>query len=363
MTGRGIDQVLPHPSDPELHEAYVKSAWEYVELARHRRTFSYPVNFSYIWGTAMEEWAKRLPDLRVTNLETSITRSTNYWKGKGIHYKMHPGNIPVLNEARIDCCCLANNHILDWEYSGLEETLVSLKQCGLKSAGAGRNLAEASAPFICDRGRTRILVFSYGAESSGIPAKWAATETEPGVNMLEDLSQKTFDRVKAHIETTARPDDFIIISIHWGGNWGYRISAAEIEFAHRLIDEAGADVIHGHSSHHVKAIEVYKGRLVLYGCGDFVNDYEGIGGFEEFRGDLNLMYFASFDSSSGRLICLEMVPTKMEAFKVVRASRLDAEWLLATLNRECGKFCATFELSDKNDFNSPSLIMHSHALQ
>ena len=61
------------------------------------------------------------------------------------------------------------------------------------------------------------------------------------------------------------------------------------EFAHRLIEAGGVDIIHGHSPHHVKAIEVYCGKLILYGCGDFLDDYEGISGQKYFRSDLGLI--------------------------------------------------------------------------
>ena len=84
-----------------------------------------------------------------------------------------------------------------------------------------------------------------------------------------------------------RPCDVIVASIHWGGNWGYRTRDEEIRFAHQLI-EHGIAVVHGHSSHHVKTAEIHSDRLVLYGCGDFVNDYEGISGYEVFRSDLRL---------------------------------------------------------------------------
>ena len=108
MTGRCIDQVLPHPSDPELHEPYVRHAQEYVRLARQQgRRFPYRVDSPYIWGDATEEWEQRSPDLRVINLETSITTSDLFWPGKGVHYRMHARNVPVLRTAKIDCCCLA----------------------------------------------------------------------------------------------------------------------------------------------------------------------------------------------------------------------------------------------------------------
>ncbi|MFP3607435.1 CapA family protein, partial [Paraburkholderia sp. SIMBA_053] len=85
--------------------------------------------------------------------------------------------------------------------------------------------------------------------------------------------------------------DIVIVSIHWGENFDFDIPTSQRYFAHELIDSAGADLVHGHSSHHVKGIELYRGKLVLYGAGDFINDYEGIGGQEAFRSDLALMYF------------------------------------------------------------------------
>lgn len=67
-----------------------------------------------------------------------------------------------------------------------------------------------------------------------------------------------------------------IPALGWG-NWGYGVTRRTREFAHELLDHAGVDLIHGHSSHHPLGIEVYRDKLILYGCGDFINDYEGIG--------------------------------------------------------------------------------------
>jgi poly-gamma-glutamate capsule biosynthesis protein CapA/YwtB (metallophosphatase superfamily) len=72
-------------------------------------------------------------------------------------------------------------------------------------------------------------------------------------------------------------------------------------FAHQLI-EHGIAVVHGHSSHHVKTAEIHSDRLVLYGCGDFLNDYEGISGYEVFRSDLRLMYLPAMDPRRGQLV-------------------------------------------------------------
>lgn len=118
MVGRGIDQILPHPGDPAIHESYMKSALGYVELAeRTSGPIPRPADWAYIWGNALGELRRMAPDLRVINLETSITRSDEYWRNKGINYRMNPKNMAVLTTAGIDYCSLANNHVLDWGYS------------------------------------------------------------------------------------------------------------------------------------------------------------------------------------------------------------------------------------------------------
>lgn len=69
MTGRGIDQVLPHPNDPILYEPYMNSAMGYVDLAEMMNgPLARPVDFSYVWGDALEELARVSPDVRIINL-------------------------------------------------------------------------------------------------------------------------------------------------------------------------------------------------------------------------------------------------------------------------------------------------------
>ncbi|HEX9877896.1 MAG TPA: CapA family protein, partial [Gammaproteobacteria bacterium] len=139
MLGRGIDQILPHPSSPVLYEGYVRSALDYVALAeRTNGPIPRAVPFSYVWGDALDELDRRKPDLRIINLETAVTRSDRP-ELKGINYRMNPANLPCVGAAGIDCCVLANNHVLDWGREGLLETLDAVKQAGIKTAGAGRD--------------------------------------------------------------------------------------------------------------------------------------------------------------------------------------------------------------------------------
>lgn len=336
MIGRGIDQVLPHSCHPLLHEPYVKNAKVYVELAEALNgPIQKPVSFSYIWGAALEELERVSPDIRLINLETSITKSEDYCVDKAIHYRMNPENIACIAAAQIDCCSLANNHVLDWGYSGLEETLATLKAADIHFSGAGQNLETAEIPAIVEIPKKgRMIIFSFGIESSGIPPEWGAKKHNPGVNLLSNLSDREIQYIRKTIISVKRSGDIATASIHWGSNWGFDIPQEQVEFAHKLIDIAGIDLIHGHSSHHVKGIEIYRDRLIVYGCGDFIDDYEGIQGHEWFRGNLGLMYFATIEPSTGRLIRLQMIPTKIERFKVNRASKSDTLWLIDTLNRE-----------------------------
>src|SRR5881227_2797261 len=333
MTGRGIDQALSHPVNPILYEPYVRDAREYVALAEKANgLIPRPLSTDYIWGDALRELERARIDLRIANFETAITSAEAPWPEKGIHYRMHPQNIGCLASAKISAGALANNHVLDWGYDGLSETLKTLDAAGIAHAGAGNDAEDAMQPAALDTaGNGRLLLFSFGSRTSGIPEDWKATSISPGVNLLDGFSETTAARAADQMRAYQQPGDLIIASIHWGSNWGYEIPRDQIAFAHRLIEE-GIAIVHGHSSHHVKAIEVFKGRLILYGCGDFLTDYEGISGYEMFRGDLALMYLIELDSRGGELLSARLVPMHMRRFRLERTSAADAGQLCDLLN-------------------------------
>jgi poly-gamma-glutamate synthesis protein (capsule biosynthesis protein) len=344
MTGRGIDQILPQPCDPVLHESYATSALHYVRLAEEANgPIPRHVAPSYVWGAALDELSRTPAHARIINLETSITRSATFVP-KGINYRMSPENAACLAAAGVDCCALANNHVLDWSRAGLLDTLDSLDKLRIKYAGAGRDLAEASAPAVLatDSG-SRVVIFAFASVTSGVPPDWAATPERAGVNLLSDLSETTIARIAEHVMQVRRPGDVIVLSIHWGPNWGYDIPMEQTRFARALLDRAPVSIIHGHSSHHPKAIELYRNRLILHGCGDFLNDYEGITGHEQFRDDLALMYFADIDPGSADTVALTMAPLQIRRFQLVAASRADVDWLQRSLDRESRRFGARVE--------------------
>jgi poly-gamma-glutamate synthesis protein (capsule biosynthesis protein) len=294
MTGRGVDQILRSPVDPAIREPVVQSALDYVALAE-RASGPIPRQAApeYVWGEAPGEIDRERPDVRLINLETAVTTSARR-APKGINYRMSPANASCLRAARIDCCVLANNHVLDWGAAGLEETLRVLHAAGIRTAGAGRILA------------------------------------------------------------LRRAGDLVVVSIHWGGNRGYEVSREERAFAHRLIDRGAADLVHGHSSHHPGPVEIRRERAILYRCGDLLNDYEGISGYEGYRPELALLYFATLDAVTGALRALRLAPVRIRRFRLERADGADAEWLAATLDRESRGFGTRIELG-------PDGRLHVHA--
>jgi poly-gamma-glutamate capsule biosynthesis protein CapA/YwtB (metallophosphatase superfamily) len=336
MTGRGMDQILAYPCAPQIFEEYCKSALDYITLAeRVNGPIKTPVAWDYIWGEALDELSRRKPDARIVNLETAIT-SSGAPEPKGINYRMNLANIAALTVARLDACVLSNNHVLDWGVGGLLDTLEAVRGAGILTAGAGRNLAEASAPAIIQvTPSCRVLVFGLGLDTGGIPPFWAATQHRPGVNFLCDLSQETAQALASEVLSRRQPGDIAVISIHWGSNWGYHIAPEQKDFARTLIDLGACDILHGHSSHHARAIEIYRRKLILYGCGDFINDYEGIREHEEFRGNLLPMYLANIGECDGTLDTLEIILFKMSRFCLRRAPREDVQWFQSRMNDVC----------------------------
>ncbi|HUL99227.1 MAG TPA: CapA family protein, partial [Mycobacterium sp.] len=229
-----------------------------------------------------------------------------------------------------DVCVLANNHILDFGTDGLADTLRVLADAEIPCAGAGLDAEQAHRPVVTETDGGRVICVAAGMKSSGVPGSWAATENRPGVAFVSDMSKRTATEIADGALALKRAGDVAVASLHWGSNWGYDIDSSQRHFAHHLID-GGIDVVYGHSSHHPRPIEVYRGKLILYGCGDLVNDYEGIGGYHAYRGELRLMYFVSVDPASGRLIALRMVPMREVSMRLQRAARGDAEWMRTTL--------------------------------
>ncbi len=340
MTGRGIDQVQAHPGDPALAEPLVRDARDYVRLAEAvNGHVPAPVAPDYIWGEALAAIAQRHPDVRIVNLETAITSRGRPWPDKGVHYRMHPANIGCLSAARIDACALANNHVLDWGPDGLAQTVDTLQRAHIRSAGAGSNAEAAGAPAVLPlAGGARLLVFAWATPDSGVPSEWRATPQRPGIALLNGLDETAAQQVAAQVTRWRRDGDRVLVSMHWGGNWGVEVPQAHQQFSRRLIELGAADLVHGHSSHHPRPVEVYHGRLILYGCGDLINDYEGIASQRNYDPSAVCLYFARISLASGALLQLEIVPMQLRRLQLVKADAAARRSLQSLFEHDAARF-------------------------
>ncbi|MFC0449570.1 CapA family protein [Rhodococcus jostii] len=347
MTGRGVDQILPFAGDPELRERCVRDAREYVALAEKRNgSIPRPVGFEWPWGEALRVLDEAAPDARVINLETTVTTCARF-VSKGINYRMHPSNVGVLAVARIDVCVLANNHILDFGAGGLEDTLDALDRSGVRTVGAGRAAAQAWSPAVVHAGTgSRLVIWAAGMSSSGVSPHGAAGGSRPGVAYLSEPTRAEADRVLDRTRLMRRDTDVVVVSLHWVSNWGYDVPDAYVEFAHRLVD-GGVDVVFGHSSHHPRPIEIYRGHPIFYGCGDLINDYEGIRGHERYRDDLRLLYLVVLDARTHELLELRMVPMRSRQMQLHRTPTGDTEWLRRVIDEISRGFGTRIDAADE----------------
>src|SRR5260370_2690211 len=273
------------------------------------------------------------PDVRLIILETSITTSGEFARGKAVQCGMSPGNAGCVAAAGRDACARANNHVLDFGPRGLADTVQALWAAGLRAVGAGPDgeaaRRRAAVPV---RGDGSVASVSGGTAGAGSRAGGAAAPTRPGINRLPGLSPATADDLLAQVQAAKRPGDIAVVSIHWGSNWGYRVDADQVRFARRLID-GGVDVVHGHSSHHPRPIEVFRGKLILYGCAHCIHDYQRVTGHRAYRDDLRLLYFVSLDPGTGQLAALRMAPMRARQMRLHHAPAADRQWLTAVPDR------------------------------
>jgi poly-gamma-glutamate capsule biosynthesis protein CapA/YwtB (metallophosphatase superfamily) len=201
-------------------------------------------------------------DLTLANFENPVIRDAVY----------HPdattftGDLrlmPVLDQAGLDGVTLGNNHILDAGTTGLNETMRHLDDAGIAHAGAGMDLAEARKPMLFDLGGMRIGVLSYlNVPSYG----WAwATQTAPGTApLLQNVMEEDIKRLRPSV-------DLILVMPHWGKEYMATPEPQQVDLAHAALD-AGADLVIGDHAHWPKGIEMYEGKPIFYGVGNFLFD-------------------------------------------------------------------------------------------
>ena len=213
MTGRGVDRVLPQPSDPILHESYVPSATEYVELAEKASgPIPKPVAFSYIWGDAAVELDRIAPTARIVNLETSITTSGDD-DAKGINNRMQHA-LPRRSQDRLLRAREQSRARLRIRRTGRDSRRLAQRghPDGRSRTESDRGQAAGSHPANrSPRTRSRLAM-----TDSGAPPDWAATDTRSGIALLLGPLDAGVTRIAETIRAVKQPGDIVILSPRTG---------------------------------------------------------------------------------------------------------------------------------------------------
>jgi len=282
----------------------------------------------YPWGDTMALFQGA--DVRICNLECVISDWGAPWSAtpKVFHFRSDAKNLEALRAAHINAVSLANNHTLDFEYEGLLHMMDILDAAGIHFAGAGTTLSEASEPAIWEMKGIKLGFIAFTDNEPG----WEATEDQPGILYVPiTLEDKRAEKLIEMVRKTKDLVDLLIVSAHWGPNWGYSPPAEHIPFAHALID-AGADIIVGHSGHVVRGIEVYKQKPIMYCTGDFIDDYAVD---EVERNDRSFIFVVETDGH--RVFRLLLYPTVIQDFQARRAKDAERQAVVAIMQRLCTK--------------------------
>jgi poly-gamma-glutamate capsule biosynthesis protein CapA/YwtB (metallophosphatase superfamily) len=276
-------------------------------------------------------WGDTLPLLRsadalALNLECVIADGGEPWPGKIFTFRSDLKNAAVLTAARVTAVSLANNHSLDYGPDALSDCVAALVRQEIHPAGAGASLDDARRAAQFSAGGTRVALLAFTDNEP----EWEAGSSAPGVHYVPvDPEDRRFVRLLATIKEARRAHDLVIVSAHWGPNWGYAPPEEHVTAAHLLVD-AGADVVYGHSPHVVRGVEVYRHRPILYGCGNYVDDYAVD---EVERNDESCVF--CLDYAAGALQRLLLVPTMIDGLHARLAQRREAARIVTRLHTLC----------------------------
>ncbi|MBE0428730.1 MAG: CapA family protein [Thermoleophilia bacterium] len=283
----------------------------------------------YPWGDTLPLFEDA--DLNICNLECVISDRGRPWSmtPKIFHFRSDAKNVEVLKAAGIDMVSLANNHALDYEYEALEDTFGILHDNGIAFAGAGSDLVAASSPYVREAEELRIGFIAFTDNEPD----WAAGPDSPGVFYVPvDLEDERAQVLLDLVAVTSKRVDLLVVSAHWGPNWGYHPPPEQPAFARALVD-AGAGMVFGHSGHVFRGVEFYKGRPVIYCAGNFIDDY-AVNELE--RNDESFIFAA--EERNGAIERLRLYPTIISEFQAIRATGSRQGQIVGKMSELCGEF-------------------------
>jgi poly-gamma-glutamate capsule biosynthesis protein CapA/YwtB (metallophosphatase superfamily) len=280
---------------------------------------------SDLWGEELRDLCASL-DLVVCNLECCISargEPTRRVAGKPFFFRAPPAAVEALRAIGVRAVSLANNHALDYEEEALADTLAYLEDGGIAHAGAGRGSEEARQPAVVEAGGVRIGLVAVGDH----PAEYAAEAVRRGI-AYADLRRGAPGWLLEMISQLRERCDAVIAFPHWGPN----MTAEPARWQRSVgldLQDAGADLVAGHSAHVFHGVAAWGGRLALPDLGDGLDDYRVD---PVVRNDLGVLAIWRPDGEEVELVGLELGFCRTEV-----ARGAGAEWIAKRLGRASAK--------------------------
>jgi len=280
----------------------------------------------YPWGDTLTVF--REVAWRFCNLECVLADSCDpaSLPSKAFHFRSDAKNVAVLQAAGIDAVSLANNHTLDFGQEALAATLDALDRAGISHSGAGKDIGAASSAAVCQVEGLKVAVISFTDNEPD----WEAGLAQHGIFYLPiSADDPRTERLLQIIRTTKAEADLVFLSAHWGPNWGHSPPKSHIPFG-RLLINAGADLVIGHSPHIFQGIEFYRERPIIYSAGDFIDDYAVD---PEERNDESFIFV--FETDGEGIRSLKIYPTLIRDCQARLATGNDARKLASKMAKLC----------------------------
>lgn len=175
-----------------------------------------------------------------------------------------PKGVETIKWAGFKMATLANNHTYDFGAEGLRDTMMTCHKYGIDTVGAGRNLKEAQQPFYkYIDGKTLAVINCCEHEFS------IAEDDKPGANPLNPVEQYY------QIQEARRNANHVLVIVH-GGHEHFQLPSLRMQETYRFFIDAGADSVVNHHQHCYSGYEVYKGKPIFYGLGNFCFDSKSL---------------------------------------------------------------------------------------
>ena len=229
-------------------------------------------------------------DLAFCQIETTYSERGSPNPLARIPFRASPANVAAIARAGFNVASFASNHCMDWGEQAFADTLANLNASGVKTFGAGGNIAAARKPLVIEHNGNRLGWLAY---CSILHSKFWADSKRPGAaparahTLYEPLEafqpgtpartlsfpyDEDLENMCEDIRLLREDVDIVLVSMHWGIHFKEgEIARYQVSYAHRAID-AGADVIIGHHAHILKPAEIYREKPIFYSLCNFAFD-------------------------------------------------------------------------------------------